>query len=320
MPKINKQALKKVAKKAGKKAVKATAKAMRDNLHVSAAPALENILHGLTDPFSEHAARAQYPDQGAGKTMTFTIKNTYTLATLLTTGSCAFALSVKPGYSGLTATSMSGTTATWAATFAPSNASALINTYGRTYRPISAGIRIANNLSATNSSGYLIVAKGGSMLPSGVTVIDPNVFSSYDLHPMEHGAEWHVVACPRSSNAYDFQAVSGSTSTSVETNWETIYVAYFGGPTSGPTSALFLETVLTFEYTVDEDAPIATLAVPQPIMDTGMMTAVNAVQSAHPNSHKGPRQVLTNFAKKEAKKALSKHVLPFVAKKAAVLL
>lgn len=133
---------------------------------------------------------------------------------------------------------------------------------------------------------------------------------------MKHGGEWHAVLSPRSSNAYDMVPIS-SYNTNVQApldTWDTLYVAVYGGPASAGTVAV--EVILNLEYTVAEDQPVAQLARPQPILNIPMQTAINQVQSQHPTSHIGSKQVVTAFVKKEARKALVKHVFPFVAKKA----
>jgi hypothetical protein len=129
-----------------------------------------------------------------------------------------------------------------------------------------------------------------------------------------------MVGLPRAATAYTTQAVTSfNTNTAAGLGaWEALYIGAFGLPAS--TSALQFEIVWNFEYVPQEDAPIASLAEPQPLFDPQMQVAINAVQSAHPPSHKGARAVVGNFVKREAKKALVKHVIPFVAKKATQVL
>lgn len=274
-------------------------------------------LVGLTDPFSPQAANAQYPDAGAGRTLTEPIKFTYTLATDAQ-GEAVICFNPKSSFPLLVAATVAAGTATWPATFdaAGDFSTSLLQTYGRTCRPTSYGVRICNTLSATDSSGYLVIAKGGQAVLSTSTTLYPKYFTGFDTHPVKHGAEWHVSGKPRSSSAYAFKDITETnTNTSYMNNdWETIYIGLFASKASA--NVLFLEFVLNFEYTAREDAAIAAMAVPQPVLSVPMQTAVNHVQSQHPTSHKGTKDVVHGFIKKEAKKALLKHVIPFVTKKA----
>lgn len=281
----------------------------------------ENVLVGLTDPFSPEAASARYPDTGAGRTLTFTQRMNVSVSSDAN-GTITFAVNPGASFPWVQQTSAAGNVTTWPAT---KNASGnfnsnLLNTYGQTFRPTSFGIRVLNTLSATTSSGYLIIAKGGVFTLGGTTTFSPNNFTSWETHPYTHGGEWHAVGLPRSAAAYDFVPVvtyNQNNSQSLE-SWETVYVACYGLPASA--SPMLLEVVLNYEYVALEDAPIAQLAAPQPVFDPQMQVAINAVQAAHPTSHKGARGIVSNFVRREAKKALVKHVIPFVAKKAAMAL
>jgi hypothetical protein len=280
----------------------------------------DDTIIGLTDPFSGQAANARYPDQGSGKTLTFQQR----MATPLTSsasGTFAFAINPKVNFPYIFSNTITGSVVTWPATYnATSDFSTnLINTYGKTYRPTSVGLRITNLLSATNSSGYVVIAKGGPPVLGSTTTFNPANFSSWDMHSYVHGGEWHTTAHPRDSSAYEFGKVTDyNTNTQEDVSWETVYVFASGLPNS--TSSMMFELFINYEYTALEDAPIAQLAQPQPILDINMQTAINAVQNSHPPSHKGSTEKVKGFIKREAKKALLKHVLPFAAKKATQLL
>jgi hypothetical protein len=278
----------------------------------------ESTLTGLTDPFSAEAHDARYPDQGAGRTLTFTQK----FATTITTdgaGAGAFACNPKVNFPFIKSTNIAGTVVTWPATWdaGGSIGGNLVNTYGRSYRPTSCGVRFSNLLSATTSSGYLVIAKGG--IPpavTGNTTISPQGFVGYDVHPIQHGGEWHTVSHPTSAKGYTMKDLTEfNTNTGLaDDSWETIYLFVVGSAAS--TAMLYVELVINYEYTAQEDATIAQMAAPQPVLDIHMQTAVNHVQSQHPTSHKGAESVIKGFIKREGKKALLKHVIPFVAKKA----
>ena len=278
----------------------------------------ESTLIGLVDPFSPEAAQARYPDSGSGKSLTITQKLT-AIATTDGGGGVAFAFNPKSSYPYIKSTAVASNVATWSSFWLGDLSTNLLNTYAERWRPTSMGVRIANTLSATTSAGYLVIAKGSAPLVSGTTTFDPSNFTSYDLHPLKHGGEWHAVILPRGSSAYDFQTISGGLTTGGDvTTWETLYVAVLGGPLS--TASLIFEVFINYEYTPMEDAPIAALAFPQPVLNVQMQTAVNQVQSNHPTSHSGTKAAVKGFVKKEAKKALLKHVIPFLAKKGTQLL
>lgn len=277
-----------------------------------------NVLAGLTDPFSEHAANARYPDSGAGKSLT-TQSRYLSGLTVNADGNGTIAFNPKANYGRLFYASQVGTVVTWPATWS-TDQNSLCTQFGKYYRPTSMGLRIVNTLSATTSAGYLVIAKGGAPIISNDTTIAPSNFTSYDMHPLVHGGEWHVMSKPKSANAYSMKLVTDYSTTvaPADETWETIYVAVFSSTAS--VNTLLIEVVTNFEYVPQEDTAISQMAIAQPILDVQMQTAVNQLQSAFPASHRGTRSNVETFLKKEGKKALLKHVLPFAVKKATQLL
>jgi len=279
------------------------------------------MLTGLVDPFSEEAVDARYPDQGSSRTLTFQQRFAQAI-TGDANGAYALAYTPKANFTILQMASAAASVVTWAATYGSAGGSStnLLNTYGKVFRPTSYGVRISNTLSATNSSGYLVIAKGGVPTLGGTTTMDPANFTSWEAHPMTQGGQWHVTGHPKSSNAYDFvdvQLSNGNNEVGLDT-WETIYIAFFGVGATLPT--IYIEAWFNYEYTPQEDAPIAQLASRQPVLNIPMQTAINHVQSSLPNSHVGGGASVKAVLKKEAKKALVKHVFPFLLKKGTQLL
>lgn len=277
----------------------------------------ESMLTGLTDPFSDESARARYPDSGSGKSLTFQQRYTFPMTTSAGGG---FFCVVTPKFNFplLVFASISGSVATWPATYSAFGDSTgnLLLAYGKTARLTSIGVRICNTLSATDSAGYIIIAKGGPPAVSGTTTFSPTNFTNWDDHPYGQGQEWHSVAAPRGGGAYNltpFTSAVLNTDAPLE-GWENIYIGVLGTKISA--SIGVLDMVFNYEYIPAEDAAIAQLAEKQPILNIGMQTAINEVQSAHLASHKGGGHVVKAFIKKEGKKALLKHVLPFVQKNA----
>lgn len=194
----------------------------------------------------------------------------------------------------------------------------LMQVYGITARPTSFGVSVTNTQGATASAGRVIIAKGGPVT-GPTTDISPGNFTSWETHPLVHGGEWHTVGAPRSAQAYDPLTVASATNVTAGPNtWDNIYIAIFGSTVSATVAQV--DIVLNYEYFVAEDAVIAQLATKQPIYSAPMISAINEVQSNHLASHKGTQAAVSAFVKKEGKKALLKHVLPFLAKKAVLAL
>lgn len=277
-----------------------------------------DTLIGLTDPFSSLAANARYPDAGASKTLTFQQRNLVALS-VDGEGESSYAFNPKANFIGLVGSNV-GTTATWAASWTVDNTANLLNTYGATYRPTSAGMRVVSTLSATDSSGYFVIASGGVPIRSGTTVFSPSNFTSWDIHPIRNGGEWHATSKPRSTESYDTWPIStyNAATSAADDSWETIFIYIVGTKVSS--SPLIVEMFVNYEYTPLDDSPIAQMAVPQPILNVQMQTAVNQVHSSLPTSHKTGQKAVSDFIKREGKKALLKHVLPFAAKRATALL
>lgn len=276
------------------------------------------MLTGLTDPFSDEAAEARYPDAGAGSTLCQRSKATTTFV-CDANGATAHAWGANFSFPQINSSAVSGTTATWAATKTVDWNTTLLMTYGHYARPTSFGIRLVCTLSATDSSGYLVIAKGGPPVLGGSTTFSPLNFSTYEMHPIKHGGEWHATLRPRSALAYELTPVAAATNTQqANSYWETLYVGVFGCKANS--SPLLCEVVGNFEYSASEDAAIASLAVPQPILNIPMQTAINQVNSDHNGIHVGGKSEVKSAIKKVAKKALVKHVLPFAVKKGKQLL
>jgi hypothetical protein len=278
----------------------------------------DKMLTGLTDPFSDEAAEARYPDAGAGSTLCQRSKATTTFV-CDANGAAAQAWGANFSFPQIPSSAVSGTTVTWAAAKTIDWSSTLLMTYGHYGRPTSFGIRLVCTLSATDSSGYLVIAKGGPPVLGGTTSFSPLNFSTYEMHPIKHGGEWHATLRPRSSAAYELTQVAAATNTQqANPYWETVYIGVFGCKASS--SPLFCEVIGNYEYSTLEDAAIASLAVPQPILNIPMQTAINQVNSDHNGIHVGGKSEVKNAIKKVAKKALVKHVLPFAVKKGKQLL
>jgi len=307
--------VKQLAKKAAKKIARTGVRKLRQNVaNLGLDEEHERILLGLTDPFSSDASEARYPDQGAGRSLTFQ-QRVATTAVSDVNGTYCISISLKPNYVYVVSSSSASNVMTWPATYSGNYSTNLINTYGQQYRPTSAGFRIVNSLSATDSKGYIVIAKGGPPVLGSTTTMVPQNFVSWDTHSNSHGAEYHATAHPLNANAYDFGDVATyATATAQEANWENVYFYASGLPAN--TTCFFVEIVLNYEYVPKEDSPIAQLAKAQPVMNVQLQTAINHVQQNLPSSHKDTTEKVRGAIKREAKKALVKHVLPFVARKA----
>lgn len=311
MPNVKKTTKRKSAPK--KKTSTRTLRAVRETPPDTASH--EETIVGLTDPFSPYASDTRYPDQGSGRTLVTQQRLMINLVADAN-GTLAYAFNPKPTKCGVQYTSIVGNVATWPANFSLGDFSAdLLNTYGLSYRVTSMGIRVCNSLSATNSSGYLIIAKGGIPALGSTTQFNPVNFASFDIHSNVHGGEWCSTSHPRSAQGYDPDLVAaGIVTTYADDSWETIYLYANGLPASSV--PYVCEVVLNFEYSAKEDAPIASIARQAPIMDVSIQTAVNHVQNNLPSSHANPQGKVSTLIRREAKKALIKHVLPFALKKA----
>lgn len=280
----------------------------------------EDTLIGLTDPFSAQASSVKYPDQGAGRTHTFTQRITFPISGDAE-GEACFAVNPKVNFVALGASTV-GTVVTWAGAWSPLSdvSTNLPNTYGSMYRVLTCGLRVVNTASATNSQGRIVFAKGGRPTLATTTTFNPSNFTSWVTHPVTHGGEWHMVSCPRNQGAYNLKRVADyfTNVSQADDDWETMYVYFSGLPAS--TATAYIDVVWTVEFSSAEDSPIAQMATPQPVLSVTMQTAVNHVQSAHPPVHKGGTSAVGGFIKREGKKALVKHVIPFLARKATAAL
>lgn len=278
-------------------------------------PEHENTLVGLIDPFSDESARAKYPDAGAGSTLCQKSLASFT-GTTNANGAYAFSVDANFSFPVTYASTIASTTVTWTATKYVDWSTTLLATNAVIARPTSIGVRIVNTLSATDSSGYIVIAKGGPAVLGGTTTFDPLNFVTYDVYPFTHGGEWTVTLKPTSSWAYTMISPSTYvTNTSPPlSGWEVCYIGLFGSKASS--TPMLVEIVSNFEYAPKEDSAIASLASPQPVLNIPMQTAVNQVMSDHSGHHVGGLSGHKAKVKQLAKKALVKHVLPFAVRKA----
>jgi hypothetical protein len=271
-----------------------------------------NTLCGLTNPFCEEAKNAKLPDTGAGSSFTEAIRWVGGL-TADSNGDLAAQFIPRMDAPLLISSDMinwNGNTNWLQAT------NSLANTYAEKIRVTTYGIRIISLLSAVDAKGSVALATGAQSDPVTPVRFSPDYYAKYDLHGISAASEWHMIGKPTSSAATDMVEVTSDLYDNSGTpipGWNNLFILCEGLPAN--TNCLRVEVVINFEYTIKTTTPLGKLQTPQPVFNPAMLTARNEVMNELHHVVKGGKASIEAHAKKEAKKALVKHVLPFLAKK-----
>ncbi len=269
-----------------------------------------STLVGLIDPFSPEALTAKVPDIGAGATMTEQVRFAATI-TSDASGLAYFAVVPKVDYPLL-----EDVAGAWAAAYSNAvNSTSLVLGYGQLARITSYGLRFVSLLSATDAKGAIRLCTGPAPVLSAAVVTSPDAYTEYDLHGIADDTEFHMVGKPDGAESLDWSLVSnidGNLDSPAE-GWMCLYVLATGLPVS--TACLQLEIVVNVEFKPLPGLTINKLCTPQPVYDPQMLVARNHAHNNIKNVVKGAGHALNGHIKKEAHKAIVKHVLPFLQKK-----
>lgn len=297
-----------------KKVVKVQAPPKRGLPNIDLSAHTERLC-GLTDPFCDEAGKHQIPDQGAGHTFTEQIRYVDTLGSN-TNGDCYYAVGAKANYPLLPSSA-----GNYAANWTVSNAASLLTTAGSEYRVISYGVRLISQLAATNCSGTLAIGIGAPPSVNSAIQLSPDGYTHYEIHAIGSDSEWHIVGSPLTAEYLNLETVGFTATTTADplSTWNAIFINATGLPIS-TASCFRIEIVINVEFTFAPVSTLKKLARPQPVYNPSVMQQMNEVSRNHGHVIKGARDKVKAHLKREAKKAIVKHVLPMIAKKATALL
>lgn len=273
-----------------------------------------DTLVGLLDPFSPQAAAAKIPDMGAGQTMTEQVRFSTPIVSEAS-GNAIFAFTPKLNNIMLTAAG-----ANWPAAYSLQSSTSLVQVNGDRFRITSMGVRIVSLLSATASSGYLAVCTGTPPALSTVVNIAPDYYQEYALYSVGDNTDWHAVAKPTGEESVYWNPVIGSDGTTELPidGWQSLIFIAQGLPAS--TTCFQAEVVINYEFTVSTTSSIAKLQTPQPVYNPQLLVARNEAHNGISHVVQGAQDKIAKHIKKEAAKAVVKHVIPFAKKKGLKLL
>lgn len=175
--------------------------------------------------------------------------------------------------------------------------------------------------SATDSKGVIAVGRQTyAPLVSTTAQSSPSYYTEYDIHPIGPDTELTVVFKPVGSDVNDWHELAALSSDTDPTpaNFDTVVFHVSSGPASTP--VFRVEYVVNVEITLAPASAFQQLAEPQPIYNPQLLVARNEVYNNMDHIIKGAKDKAKAHLKQEAKKALTKHILPFLAKKGAALL
>lgn len=273
-------------------------------------------LCGLTNPFCDQAKHAKIPDIGAGTSFTEQVRYDATL-NATATGECYACIAPKTNNVLLR---NDGTTPTnWKSTYDTSSANSLVQDYGGSTRIVTYGVRIVSLMSATDAKGSVALASGLAPTLGATVITNADGYSHYDLHSVGSSSEWHMIGKPTGSDSTDYvDAVNyNSTTEGAMPGWNSLFIIGEGLPQG----AVFrVEIVINYEFMFLSNSGLRKLQTDQPVFNPSMLSARNEVMTSARHVVKGAKSSLEAHVKTEAKKALTKHVLPWIAKRATTLL
>lgn len=281
-----------------------------------------NVLCGLTDPFCDHAKGAKVPDIGAAKTFTEQVRYMAVLSSdnLGQLGAQICAKSDKPILSNQLTAPGDPAITTYANGYHPVSIASLIKSSGDVFRVVTYGVKAVSMLSATDSKGSVITAQGRAASPGAAVDFNPDVYTEFETHAVGPSSEWHSIGKPNGSESTDMQDVVSYTQGSIwgVPGWNTIFFLGMGLPPS--TACLQVEVTINYEYTFATSTGMQKLQSDQPVFNPSMLSARNEVMLSANHVIKGGKEAASRHFKAEAKKALTKHVLPFIKKKGLAML
>jgi len=237
---------------------------------VKASSKLVSQVCALTDPFCGHAVGAKYPDQTSARTITESLRMSVAVpADANGNGAIDFSTSLVAPYSLPSSQAVSGQV-TWGPPLATGLPTTLFATYGTTYRVVTAGVRILNTSSATNSSGYMMVGKVQTPSNSDVTDFAVSAMESAQTFSLEHGLEVLSVFKPKGAGAQTFY-------TNTYEQWDSIAVIWTGAPVG---ATLVFELVVNYEFIIANtsvSSTISSIATPSPPDNPLLQSAASAV-------------------------------------------
>jgi len=251
---------------------------------------------------------------GSSRTLTEQVRTTGTIPTNVKFNGCAIFTAKADFPVLLSDLEVDSTVPTTSANYV-GGINGLLTQFGQHFRLVSWGVRFFNSLSATESSGQILIAKGSQPALSTTVSIDPNTYYAFESHPMKHGSEWSVVGNVTGSESMDW-ALKSSHSSAVQgppDGYECIYVIVRN--TKASAFPVYYETVYNYEFTISITSPMNSIAEQQPVYDPQLLVARNEHNNNAPVVHTGSREKMEQTLKREAKKAFTKHVLPALRKK-----
>lgn len=255
---------------------------------------------GITDPFCPHSTGAKYPDASSVRTLPYTRRLRYTLAS----DASGFAnLVISPQYAYLPYAIVNvaaGNTITSWSNFG--GASAITGVSG--YRIVSSGFVVRHIVSPLNSAGMVYIRQYGSETNTFIAPLDTTTYNSTAIAniSVQDAKEIAVVLQRTSQMPQTFYAASTDTAfvgNSIPRGFASATVAVAGAPASTP--ILEIEFVVNFELIFEDSSDLAQVATHPPPASALLTSAAAHVTStmtpvvANGLAHFG-RQVATKAA------------------------
>lgn len=234
---------------------------------------------GQVDAFCSAALGARIPDGNAGRSFTYQIRGTFTLATNAAGSASVIILPYMP-YNYVIGTG-AGTTITFTgATMNQLSAATTMNSLISGYRIVTFGVRVASILSSTNNSGSAVVSttsySPASVVTPDLEFDDSRMFALNDFK----GATWMA---KRLANYFQYKGNNSSTYAAGANDDYPCCLIQLAGCTASVT-AVMVEVVYNLEAVPLSDTAGTMLSQKTKPRNDGVLTAASVAQNRAPGT------------------------------------
>lgn len=255
----------------------------------------------FTNPFCPAAKGSKWPDGTAGNTLTEQFRLVQ-VASVDSNGNACFVYAGAAPFSGIGST-VSGSTATFAATYNSLRANSLLATYGSDYRIVSFGAIVRCIASATTASGYVTLGTGQAPAPSSTNTMGSELYQEVAVKAIQPGMEMSWISTPVGTGAREFVPQSTTTTGQSSADWNALWIEIQGATASS--TPLSIEIFMNVEFRPLVTARALTaIAKPNPPKSTVAESAVSNIHSSLGSILEGGVKVVEDTVAKHAKSAL----------------
>ena len=254
----------------------------------------------ITDPFCVHAKAARRPDGLSTNSMPYQVRTMELITTSSTGGARSFFASGFGLYCRAVAT-LAGGNWTLPATFEDTGVSkTFLDNNANEIRIVSYGLIIRSIVSATTSSGLVVVGSTGYLAPAMVFPEGQITFDESHIQSLAPGMELSWISKPIGTDAHNFKdaAAWSPIAPNAYHDWTSASIEVIGGPNS--TAVLSVEVFVNVEFTIATTTGMSSMMPPSKPANALAIKAQQAVHSTVPAIIEGGVEKVGKFLESKA--------------------